>query len=120
MSVTYPLFVFEKDDRSMRVIESSDRILFWHEAIDIENDEYVFWDASGLGVEIKVVGTKVMCVNSCAAQFPLGEALATYAESLDLPRSVIEGRPVEIWHRIESELKSRPRKHGWLSRIFSK
>jgi len=120
MSVTYPLFVFEKDDRSMRVIEDSDGILFWHEPIDIENDEYVFWDATGLGVQIKVSGNKVMSVTSCAAPFPLGEAFATYTESLGLPRSVLEGQPVQIWKRIESEFKSRPKKRGWLSRVFSK
>jgi len=118
MSVTYPLFVFEKDDRSMRVIESPDSILSWHEAIDIENDEYVFWDATGSGVQVKVKGNRVMSVTSCAAPFPLGEALATYAESLGLSRNVIEGQPVEIWQRIEGELKRRPRKRNWLSRIF--
>jgi hypothetical protein len=120
MNVTYPLFVFEKDDHSMRVIETSDRILSWHEAIDIENGEYVFWDAIGSGVQIKVDGNKVLSVTSCAAPFSLGEALATYAESLNLPRNVIEGQPVEIWQRIERELERRPKKRGWLSRIFSK
>ena len=110
MSITYPLFVFEKDDRSMRIIESQDSILSWHEAIDIENDEYVFWGATGLGVQVKVKGNKVMSVTSCAAPFPLEEAQATYAESIGLPRHVIEGQPIEIWQRIENEFKRRPKK----------
>jgi hypothetical protein len=120
MDITYPLFVFEKDDNSMRLIERSDRILSWHEAIDIENGEYVFWDATGSGVQIKVDGNKVMSVTPCAATFSLRGALATYAESLDLPSNIIEGQPVEIWQRIERELERRPKKRGWLSRIFSR
>jgi hypothetical protein len=35
VAVTYPLFVFEKDDKSMRLIEDQGRILFHLEAIDI-------------------------------------------------------------------------------------
>jgi hypothetical protein len=119
MSVTYPLFAFEKDDHSMRVIESRDRILFWHEAIDIENDEYVFWDATGSGVKIEIGRNRVLSVTPCAASAPLGEALATYAESLGLPTNVFEGQPIEIWRKIERELRSRPKKRSWLSRIFS-
>ena len=50
MGVQFPLFVFEKDDRSMSLIETPERVLYHLEAIDIENDEYLFWDASGAGV----------------------------------------------------------------------
>jgi hypothetical protein len=120
MSVTYPLFVLEKDDQSMRAIESQDRILSWHEAIDIENDEYVFWDATGSGVQIKIAGNNVVSVISCSAAFPLGKALATYAQSLHLSNNVIEGQPVEIWKRIQTELERRPKERSWLSRIFSR
>jgi hypothetical protein len=120
MSVTYPLFVFAKDDRSMRVIETPDSILSWHEAIDIENGEHVFWEATGSGVQIKVAGKEVMSMTPCAAPFSLDSALATYAESLNLLSNVIEDRPVEIWQRIEREHKRRPKKRSWLSRILSR
>ena len=50
MAVQYPIFVFEKDSSSMQMIEKADEV-FWHlEEIDIENDEYLFWDANGQGV----------------------------------------------------------------------
>ena len=59
MSVTYPLFVFEKDDKSIRLIENESRILYHLEAIDIENEEYVFWDSSGSGVLVTVTPTRI-------------------------------------------------------------
>lgn len=34
-------------------IEESSRILYHLEAIDIENEEYLFWDANGAGVSLK-------------------------------------------------------------------
>ena len=75
MSVTYPLFAFEKDDKSMRLIENESRILSHLEAIDIENDEYVFWDASGEGVSVAVsVGafkSKLESVTSRPSGFPI-------------------------------------------------
>jgi hypothetical protein len=42
MIVTYPLFVVEKDDKSMRMIEREDGILSQLEAIDIENGVYQY------------------------------------------------------------------------------
>ncbi len=54
MIVTYPLFAFEKDDKSMRLIENESRLLSNFEAIDIENNEYVFWDANGGGLSVAV------------------------------------------------------------------
>jgi hypothetical protein len=39
MDAKFPLFVFEKDDRSMYLVESPERVLDQLEAIDIENDE---------------------------------------------------------------------------------
>jgi hypothetical protein len=50
MTVVYPLFAL-LDDRSMLIIEHCDRILYHLEAIDIENDEYFFWDAAGTPTE---------------------------------------------------------------------
>jgi hypothetical protein len=50
MEVQFPLFVFEKDDRSMYLIESPERVFHHLEAIDIENGEYLFWDSTGAGV----------------------------------------------------------------------
>jgi hypothetical protein len=38
----------------MRLIENESRILSHLEAIDIEGDEYIFWDANGGGVSVAV------------------------------------------------------------------
>lgn len=37
-SIPFPLYAFEKDDSSIRLIENMDRILYHMEAIDIENE----------------------------------------------------------------------------------
>jgi hypothetical protein len=106
MAITYPLFAFEKDDQSMRRIEDSSRILYWHEAIDIENGEYVFWDANGNGVTItvavKTFASKVSGITSSVADFPLREALALYAKSLGISDPLTEGMPIDIWRQIQA------------------
>jgi hypothetical protein len=106
MAITYPLFVFEKDDQSMRLIEDSSRILDWLEAIDIENGEFVFWDANGNGVTItvtvKAFTSKVSGITSSVAVFPLREAFALYATSLGISEPLAEGRPIDIWRQIQA------------------
>jgi hypothetical protein len=53
MNILYPLFAFEKDDSSIRLIEDERDILGKLEAIDIANDEYVVWGAEGAGVAFR-------------------------------------------------------------------
>ena len=93
----------------MHLIESEDRILYHVEAIDIENDEYVFWDATGIGVEIGVsVGafrSKLESVTSCQAPFPIQDAFKVVARSLELPESVADGVPEDVWNNIQSEVR---------------
>lgn len=107
--VEYPVFTFEKDDRSMYLLESEERILYHLEAIDIENDEYVFWDAAGVGVRISVsVGAwkqKLESVSSCPAPFPLREAFEQYADSLGIIGLSVDGTPLEVWRRIQEQRK---------------
>ncbi|HKW63881.1 MAG TPA: hypothetical protein VJN89_15120 [Candidatus Acidoferrum sp.] len=126
MSVTYPLFVFEKDDKSIRLIDKETQILHHCEAIDIENDEYVFWDVNGAGVSVAVTSTttfktgKLKSVSSSAPAFPLRDAFKSYAESLGLSQAIADGEPIDAWRRIRAELERRPRKKGILSRLFSR
>jgi hypothetical protein len=54
MNVRFPLFAFEKDDHSMFLIEEPDRLLYHLEWIDIEDQEYIFWDSTGAGVRVTV------------------------------------------------------------------
>jgi hypothetical protein len=123
VSIKYPLFAFEKDDQSMRLIEDSSRILYHCEAIDIENDEYVFWDANGGGVSIAVaVGafkSKLEGVTSCPAVFPVQDALILFAKTLGLPQAVTERAPMDVWNQIQAELQGRPKKRSFLSKMFS-
>ena len=123
MAVTYPLFVFEKDDQSMQVIEDPRRIGIL-EAIDILNDEYVFWDANGNGVSVAASVTtfkqKIGDVTSCVALFPIRDAFNLYAKSLGLPDLGVDGPPAEVWRRIQREVVSRPEKGSILFRLFSK
>jgi hypothetical protein len=51
MDNPFPLYV-RLDDGELIRIESIDKVLYHLEAIDIENNEYLFWDAAGNGVKI--------------------------------------------------------------------
>jgi hypothetical protein len=49
---SFPLYVFEKDDWSMFLVEREEKLLYHIEPIDFENDEYLFWDAQGRGISV--------------------------------------------------------------------
>ncbi len=124
MAVTYPLFVFEKDDQSIRLIENPARLRYHLEAIDIVSGEYVFWGANGNGVSVAASVTtftsKIGDVASCDSPFPLRDAFALYVKSLGLPNFDVDGPPSEVWRRIQKELESRPERGSFLFRLFSK
>jgi hypothetical protein len=105
VSVEYPIFVFEKDDHSMRLIENEDRILHHLEAIDIENGEYAFWDANRAGMRISVsVGTfksKLENVSWCAAAFPIQNAFKLLAASLGVREPQGDEAPMTVWKQIQ-------------------
>lgn len=109
----------------MRLVEDESRILYHMEAIDIENDEYVFWDANGAGVSVAVTPItafktgKLERVFSSPPAFPLHHAFRLYAESLGIPDAGAEGAPMDVWRRIQTGLAGRPRKRGLISRLFS-
>jgi hypothetical protein len=119
MSVVYPLFAFERDDQSMFLITGQERIAYHCEAIDIENGEYVFWDSVGEGVCVKVSKNRVSGVTRCNPAFPLVDAFALYAQTLNLSGVVFSGTPKEIWEDIQQQLQRRPKKSGFLSKLFS-
>lgn len=121
MAVTYPLFVFEKHDQSMRQIEDASglRVL---EGIDIENGEYAFWDANGNGVSVAAFVSsftnKVGDATYCPAVFPLRDAFALYAKTLGLSDFDVDGPPTEVWSRLQREIEGRPKKRSFLSKLF--
>ena len=122
MAVTYPLFVFEKDNQSMRQIEDPSRLHHDLEAIDVANDEYVFWDANGSGVSVAASVTtfkqKIGDVTSCVAPFPLRDAFRLYAKTVGLPDLDVEGAPSEVWSRIQKEIDARPKKRSLCPKLF--
>lgn len=52
MPVNYPIFLFEKDDASVRILSSEGAVNSWAEAIDVRNGEYLAWDQAGAAVHL--------------------------------------------------------------------
>ena len=116
-SVSFPLFVFEKDDCSMFVVETPDRILYHMEAIDIENDEYLYWDANGRGVRISIASQQVTGIDNFGAEMPLAEAFKRHADALGLHVDTT-GPSDQVWHRLQEAEGRLPRRRGLLSKLF--
>jgi hypothetical protein len=76
--------VFEKDDRSMLLIEKRDRLLYHLETIDIENDEYLFWDSTGAGTRVSVARDAIDQITRCDQSMSLSDAFEAYVQSLGL------------------------------------
>jgi hypothetical protein len=114
MDVRFPLFVFEKDDRSMYLVETPGSILHGLDTIDIENEEYLFWDSTGAGVRILVTPSAVKRIELCAQTMSLQEAFHRYAETYRV-RVIPSDSPMEIWQGFESQLP--PRRPFW-ARLF--
>jgi hypothetical protein len=116
MNVEFPLFVFEKDDRSMYLIERPERLLYHLEPVDIEDDEYVFWDATGAGVCVSIARNLIHQITRCDQPMSLVDAFQAYSESLNL-RVSHHGTPIEIWGRIQSQA---PKRVPFWTRLFCK
>jgi hypothetical protein len=118
-SVSFPLFVFEKDDCSMFLVEAPDRVLYHMEPIDIENGEYICWDTNGNAVRISVAGQRVTGIEYGAAGMPLAEAFRRHADAFGLDVDTT-GPPDEIRRRLKEAESRLPRKGGLLSRLFKR
>lgn len=100
----------------MRLIESPKRFFYHLEAIDIENNEYLFWDSTGAGVSVSVAHDKIKQITHCDQVMSLPEAFQTYAQSYSL-QFTPEGSPIDIWTSLQSQIP--PRRTLW-SRLFGK
>lgn len=116
VEVKFPLIVFETDDRSMFLIETPERLLHRLEKIDIENNEYVFWDSSGAGVCVSVAHGVKNQIAFCDNAMSVAEAFEAYARSYGL-RLPLGESPLEIWRSLQSQLP--PRRTLW-ARLFRK
>jgi hypothetical protein len=116
MDVQFPLFVLAKDDRSMSLIETPERVLYHLEAIDIENSEYLFWDSTGAGVCISVARGAVKQITLSTQTTSLREAFEAFAQTYGL--HVLPGEsPMDIWRGLQSQL---PPKRTFWARLFRK
>jgi hypothetical protein len=116
--IQYPLFVLEKDDCSMLIVEKPEQLFTRLEEIDIQNDEYFFWDASGRGVHLRVAEGKVVVIENCEATKDLSEAFVAYCQSLGL-NVEFANQPAETWKRIQAAERLLPRKKSLFARLFS-
>jgi hypothetical protein len=80
VSVSFPLFVFEKNDYSMFVIETLDKVRHYMDPIDIENGNYLCWGANGRAVRISIAGQRVTGISCGEAEIPIGKAFRRYSE----------------------------------------
>lgn len=115
MVVQFPLFVL-LDDHSMCLIETPERVLYHLEAIDIENNEYLFWDSTGTGVHVSVARGKVKEIAVCDQAMSLQRAFETYAQSYGLHVPLGES-PIDIWRSLQSQ---RPPGRTLWARLFGK
>jgi hypothetical protein len=109
-SASFPLYVFEKDDWSMFLVESPDRVCYHIEPFDFENDEYLFWDAHGRGVRLTLQGGKLTKMGTLTSieeadnEISLHEAFARYSQALGVTVDTT-GTLAEVWARLQSNVK---------------
>jgi hypothetical protein len=118
-SVPFPLFIFEKDDCSMFLVQAPDKVLHQMEPIDVENDEYLCWDANGQAVKISVSGNRVTRIEHGSSEMSLSEALQRHSDACGLAVDMT-GPAHKVWHRLKEAEAKQPRKGGLLSKVFGR
>jgi hypothetical protein len=113
----FPLYV-RLDDGEVLSIESHDKILYHLEAVDIENDEYLFWDALGDGVKVSIKKSRVSGFRSVENRMTLQNACFEYAKQLGA--SIESGTPQEMWAKVQAIKDRLPKRWGLLSRLFGR
>jgi hypothetical protein len=114
----FPLYVCVDDGEVLR-IESVERILYHLEAIDIENDEYMFWDANGHGLKILIEKKRVSGFANAENKITLQQAFDDYVQQLGVSVDTT-GTPEEIWDKVMKAKAELPRRPSFLSRLFNR
>jgi hypothetical protein len=117
-NVAFPLYVC-LDDGEVMQIERFDRILYHLEVIDIENDEYMFWDAGGRGLKILTKKGKVSGFKKADNKITLQEAFEEYARQLGITVDT-SGTPEEIWAKVQKARENLPRPFGFFAWLFGR
>jgi hypothetical protein len=112
----FPLYVC-LDEGTVIPIETPDRILYHLEAVDIENDEYLFWDAQARPLKIGITNGKVASLESTENEITLVQAFEKYAEQLGVNIDV-SGKPEDVWATLRKAEENRPRSPDFFSRLF--
>jgi len=112
----FPLFV-RLDDGEVMQVEGYDRILYRLEAIDIENDEYLFWDANGNGVKVLINGSRIAGLQPVNNEMTVQAAISAYANQLGVAVES-SGTPQDTWARLLNRKQMIASRSGLLSRIF--
>jgi hypothetical protein len=117
----FPLYVSLDDYEVMR-IESSGEILGHLETIDIENDEYLFWDADGRGLKVLIKKRRVSGIEAAHHRITLQQAFDRYARQLAQLGVVVDtsGTIEEIWAKIQKAKERLPRRSFLPSWLFRK
>ena len=116
-SVSFPLFVFEKANYSMFVVETPDKIPYHMKPIDIEKGNYLCWDAKGRAVRISISGQRVTGICYGELEIPLAEAFRRYSDvhGLDVDTT---GPFDQVWCRLKETESPLPRSRGFLLRLL--
>ena len=119
--VSFPLYV-RLDDGEVMQIESFEKILYHLEAVDIQNDEYMFWDAGGRGLKILIKKDKVIGIEKTDNKITLQEAFEEYAQQLAQLGMTVDtsGTPEEIWAKVHKAKENLPQPFGFFSRLFGR
>ncbi len=115
-NVKFPIYVCLDDGAVIR-IESFQKILYHLEAIDIENDEYLFWDANGRGVKVLIENNAVNGIRYVDNRLSLQQAIETYAKQLGVPIDT-SGTLDDVWAKFRRPSSAFPRPRSFLVRLF--
>jgi hypothetical protein len=114
----FPLYVC-LDDGEVLQIASAETILYHLEAIDIENDEYMFWDAGGHGLKILIEKGRVTGFANAENKITLQHAFDEYVQQLGVAIDTT-GTPQEIWDKVQKAKQGLPRPTGFFSSLFGR
>ena len=114
----FPLYACLDDGQVIR-IESFQKILYHLEAIDIDNDEYQFWDANGRSLKILIEKNAVSGFQNADNRLSFQHAVEVYAEQLGVPIDT-GGAPDEVWPRVQKAEQSVPQPRSFLARFFGR
>ena len=115
--VLFPLFVLQKDDYSMFEVEAPDKILCHMKPLDIQNSEYLCWDAQGRAVQISISDQQVTGLAFSKAEVSLGEAFRRYSDVHGLDADTT-GPLEQVWRRLKQAEVLPSRSRGLFARLF--